>query len=142
MSTFGMLTNFSGMNAYLATGLSYLIGILVVGIGLLFFSLLTRYNDLGEIQRGNVAVGLATGGLILSLSNIMRFAILANSTILGIISWGGIGILGLIFSWLLFEKLTPQFCVDDELGNDNRSVGIMVFSVFMAISFIVGASIS
>ena len=142
MSTFGMLTNFSGMNAYLATGISYLIGILVVGAGLLIFSVLTQYHDLDEIKRGNVAVGLATGGLILSLSNVMRFAILSNNTTIGVLTWGGLGILGMIVGWFLFEKLTPQFRVDEELSKDNRSVGIMVFSVFMAISYIVGASIS
>jgi len=142
MSTFGMLTNFSGMNAYLATGISYLIGILVVGAGLLIFSVLTQYHDLDEIKRGNVAVGLATGGLILSLSNVMRFAILSNNTTIGVLTWGGLGILGMIVGWFLFEKLTPQFRVDEELSKDNRSVGIMVFAVFMAISYIVGASIS
>jgi putative membrane protein len=142
MSIVGMVTNFSGMNSYLATGISYLIGILVVGLGLIIFSLLTKYNDLAEIQQGNVAVGLATGGLILSLSNVMRFAILSNNTTIGVFTWGAIGIFGMIIGWLLFEKLTPQFCVDEELANDNRSVGIMVFSVFMAISYIVGASIS
>lgn len=142
MSAFGMLTNFSGMNAYLATGISYLIGILVVGVGLLIFSILTQYHDLDEIKRGNVAVGLATGGLILSLSNVMRFAILSNNTTVGVLTWGGLGILGMIVGWFLFDKLTPQFCVDEELSKDNRSVGIMVFSVFMAISYIVGASIS
>jgi len=142
MSVFGMLTNFSGMNAYLATGTCYLIGILVVGVGLFIFSLLTKYHDLNEIKLGNVAVGLAMGGLILGLSNIMRFAILSNNTIAGVLTWGGIGILGMIVGWLLFDILTPQFCVDDELSRDNRAVGIMVFSVFMAISYIVGASIS
>ena len=142
MSVFGMLTNFSGMNVYLATGTCYLIGILVVGVGLFIFSLLTKYHDLNEIKLGNVAVGLAMGGLILGLSNIMRFAILSNNTIAGVLTWGGIGILGMIVGWLLFDILTPQFCVDDELSRDNRAVGIMVFSVFMAISYIVGASIS
>lgn len=142
MSIIGMVANFSGMNSYLATGISYLIGIIVVGLGLVIFSLLTKYNDLDEIKRGNVAVGLATGGLILSLSNVMRFAILSNNTIIDVFTWGGIGILGMLVGWLLFEVLTPQFCVDEELSKDNRSVGIMVFSVFMAISYMVGASIS
>jgi len=137
-----MLTNFSGMNAYLATGICYLIGILVVGIGLGIFSVLTKYHDLNEIKLGNVAVGLAMGGLILGLSNIMRFAILSNSTIAGVLKWGGIGILGMIAGWFLFDILTPQFCVDEELSKDNRAVGIMVLAVFMAISYIVGASIS
>jgi len=142
MSVFGMLTNFSGMNAYLATGICYLIGILVVGVGLGIFSILTKYHDVNEIKQGNVAVGLAMGGLILGLSNIMRFAILSNSTITGVLKWGGIGILGMIVGWFLFDILTPQFCVDEELSKDNRAVGIMVLGVFMAISYIVGASIS
>ena len=142
MSVFGMLTTFSGMNAYLATGISYLTGVLVVGVGLLIFSFLTKYHDLNEIKLGNVAVGLAMGGLILGLSNIMRFAILSNNTLTGILIWGGVGIVGMIAGWLLFEILTPQFRVDEELSKDNRAVGIMVLAVFIAISYIVGASIS
>ncbi len=142
MSMVGLVSSFSGMNPYLATGISYALGVAVVGVGLLIFSMITQYQDLQEINKGNVSAGLATGGLILSLANVMRFAILSNSHFVGVLIWGGVGILGMIIGWVLFEKLTPQFRIDEELKKDNRAVGIMVFSVFMAISFIVGASIS
>lgn len=142
MSMFGMVSSFSGMNPYLATGVCYLLSLVVVAAGLAIFSLITKYQDLQEIARGNVSVGLATGGLVLSLANIMRFAILSNSQIWGVLIWGGVGIIGMIFGWVVFEKLTPNFKIDEELKKDNRSVGIMVFAVFLAISYIVGASIS
>lgn len=142
MGMVGMVSNFSGMNPYLATGICYLLGLVVVAVGLAIFAMITEYQDLQEIANGNVSVGLATGGLILSLANLMRFAILSNSHIWGVLIWGAVGILCMVFGWILFEKLTPSFRIDEELKKDNRAVGIMVFTVFMAISYIVGASIS
>ncbi|HWP96305.1 MAG TPA: DUF350 domain-containing protein [Syntrophomonadaceae bacterium] len=142
MSVMGMITSFSGMNAYLATGICYLAGLLVVVLGVVVFSLITNYHDFEEIKNGNIAASLATGGLILGLANVLRFAILSNSSLTGLLIWGGIGIVGMIIGWLLFDMATPQFRTDEELKKDNRAVGIMVFSAFMAISYIVGASIS
>ncbi len=142
LSIVGIVTSFSGMNAYAATGVCYLTGLLVIICGALVFSLITGYNDLHEIQKGNVAVSLATGGLVLGLANVLRFAILSNSSFTGVLLWGAIGVAGMLIGWLVFDLVTPQFRTDDELKKDNRAVGAIVFASFLAISFIVGASIS
>ncbi|MEN6389862.1 MAG: DUF350 domain-containing protein [Syntrophomonas sp.] len=142
MNIIGMVTSFSGMNSYLATGVCYLAGLAVVLVGVLIFSVITSYNDLQEIQKGNVAAALASGGLILGLANILRFAILANSSLTGVLIWGGIGIAGMLVGWFLFDIGTPQFKTSDEIKKDNRAVGVIVFAAFLAISYIVGASIS
>lgn len=140
--TIGIVTSFSGMNAYAATGVCYLAGLVVLLMGALVFSLITRYSDLQEIQKGNAAVSLATGGLILGLANILRFAILSNNTFTGVLLWGAIGVVGMLVGWLVFDLVTPQFKTDEELRKDNRAVGVIVFTAFLAISYIVGASIS
>lgn len=142
MTIIGVVTSFSGMNAYAATALCYLAGLLVVGIGMAVFSMITHYNDWHEIQKGNVAVALASGGLILGLANILRFAVLSNSSLTGVLMWGGIGIVGMLVGWFVFDLVTPQFTTSEELKKDNRAVGVLVLAAFLAISFIVGASIS
>lgn len=134
--------DFTVMNDFLATGICYLLGILILGLGMFIFSFVTEYHDFQQIKNGNVAVGLASSGLILGLANIMRFAILSNISALGVVIWGGIGIIGMLLGWFAFDRVIPQFDVDEELIKDNRAVGVMAFSVFMAISYIVGASIT
>lgn len=133
---------FHGMNPYLATAVSFLIAVAALGVGILIFGMITRYQDWEEIKRGNIAVALAIGGLIIGLANIIRFAITSNTTPVEVIIWSGVGIVGLLLGWWLFDLFTPKFKTDDELCADNRAVGVVVFCIFIAISYIVGASIS
>lgn len=133
---------FTGMNAFAATGISFAVSFLALGVGVSIFSLITRYQDWQEIKKGNLAAALATGGLVIGLANVLRFAIMSNNSPLGILMWGGVGMIGMLLGWWLFDLATPQFRTDEEIMADNRAVGAVVFSIFVAVSLIVGASIS
>lgn len=58
------------------------------------------------------------------------------------LGWGLFGFVLLIFAYLLFEFLTPRFKVDDEIAEDNRSVGFISFTISLGLSFVIGASIT
>ncbi|NPV92993.1 MAG: DUF350 domain-containing protein [Firmicutes bacterium] len=134
--------SFSGMNAFAATGLSFVVALVGLCVGVLIFALITSYQDWQEIKKGNLSASLATGGLILGLANIMRAAISTNNTPLDVFKWGGVGIVGLMIGWWLFDLLTPQFRTNDEILADNKAVGLVVFCIFIAVSLIVSACIS
>ena len=115
--------------------------VLCLIMSMVIFELVTKYKNWEEIKKGNVAVALATGGKILGICNIFRYSIERQSTLLEMIGWGLFGFTLLIFAYLLFEFLTPRFKVDEEIANENRSVGFISFTISVGLSFVIGASI-
>jgi len=120
----------------------FLVSLIIILFTIFLFTLVTRYNDWKEIAEGNVAAALALGGKVLGVSNIIRFAVLSNHSVTDTIFWGILGAFLLIIVYLLFEWLTPRLNVNREIASGNVAVGAlsMVFSV--AVSFVIGASIS
>src|SRR5690606_13686785 len=115
--------------------------VLCLVVSMVVFEIVTKYKNWDEIKKGNVAVALATGGKILGICNIFRYSIERHSTLLEMVGWGFFGFVLLIFAYLLFEFLTPRFKVDEEIANDNRSVGFISFTISLGLSFVIGASI-
>lgn len=111
-------------------------------VAMAIFELVTKYKNWEEIQKGNVAVALATGGKIFGVANIFRYSIEQHNSLPEMVGWGLYGFALLIFTYVLFEFLTPKFKVDEEIANDNRSVGFISLVLSVGISFVIGASIS
>ena len=116
--------------------------VLCLIVSMVIFELVTKYKNWEEIKNGNVAVALATGGKILGICNIFRYSIERHSTLLEMIGWGLFGFALLIFAYILFEFLTPRFKIDEEIENENRSVGFISLTISVGLSFVIGASIS
>lgn len=116
--------------------------VLCLVLSMAAFEVVTKYKNWQEIKRGNVAVALATGGKILGVCNIFRYSISQHNSLLEMMMWGLYGFVLLIFAYLLFEFFTPRFNVDEEIANDNRSVGFISFTISLGLSFVIGASIA
>lgn len=116
--------------------------VLCLVVSMVLFEIVTKYKNWEEIKKGNVAVALATGGKILGICNIFRYSIERHTSLLEMIGWGLFGFILLIFAYILFEFLTPRFKVDEEIENDNRSVGFISFTISLGLSFVIGASIT
>jgi len=114
----------------------------VVFLSICIFDLITKYKVWEEIAKGNIAVSFSTGGIVLGVGNIMRFAVASNDTIFATLAWGGIGAFLLLLVYLGFELLTPKLNVSEEIANGNKAVGFIAFIFSLAFSFIIGASIS
>ncbi|HWL25451.1 MAG TPA: DUF350 domain-containing protein [Ureibacillus sp.] len=115
--------------------------ILCLIVSMILFELVTKYKNWEEIKKGNVAVALATGGKILGVCNIFRYSIERHTSLLEMLGWGLYGFVLLICAYLLFEFLTPHIHVDGEIAKDNRSVGLISFTISLGLSFVIGASI-
>ncbi|OCS88389.1 DUF350 domain-containing protein [Caryophanon tenue] len=116
--------------------------VLCLVLSMAAFEVVTKYKNWQEIKSGNVAVALATGGKILGVCNIFRYSISQHNSLLEMLMWGLYGFVLLIFAYLLFEFFTPRFNVDEEIANDNRSVGFISFTISLGLSFVIGASIA
>ncbi|WP_040228998.1 DUF350 domain-containing protein [Bhargavaea cecembensis] len=116
--------------------------VLCLVVAMVLFELVTKYKNWEEIQNGNLAVAMATGGKIFGVANIFRHSIQQHSTLPEMLLWGLFGFFLLIMAYWLFEFLTPKFKIDEEIGNDNRAVGFISFIISVGLSFVIGASIT
>lgn len=105
------------------------------------FELVTAYKNWEEIQKGNLAVAMATGGKILGIANVFQHSISQHNSLLQMIGWGVYGFVMLLISYFIFEFLTPRFKIDQEIENDNRAVGFISFVISVGLSFVVAAGI-
>ena len=129
-------------NVYIQSAANYSVVILCVVVFLAIFELVTKYKNWEEIQKGNIAVAMATGGKIFGIANIFRFSIEQNDSLVTMISWGVFGFVLLLVGYFIFEFLTPKFNIDDEIKNDNRAVGFIAMIISIGLSFVIGAGIS
>lgn len=118
------------------------VAVLCLIVSMVLFELVTRYKNWEQIKKGNVAVALATGGKIFGVANIFRYSIEQHNSLPEMIGWGLFGFSLLVFAYLLFEFMTPNFNVDKEIESDNRSVGFISLTISVGLSFVIGASIS
>ncbi|HEX7056532.1 MAG TPA: DUF350 domain-containing protein [Bacilli bacterium] len=126
---------------FLETIAFFSVTILTLIVFLSVFEFVTTYNNWEEIKRGNVAVALATGGKIFGICNIFRFAIAHNDSVYHALVWGIFGFILLLVAYFLFEFLTPAFKIDQEIKGDNRAVGFISFTISVALSYVIGASV-
>lgn len=129
-------------NVYIQSAANYSVVILCVIVFLAIFELVTKYKNWEEIQKGNVAVAMATGGKIFGIANIFRYSIEQNDSLVTMISWGVYGFVLLLAGYFIFEFLTPKFNIDQEIKNDNRAVGFIAMILSIGLSFVIGAGIS
>lgn len=116
--------------------------VLCLVVAMVIFEMVTKYKNWEEIKNGNLSVAMATGGKIFGVTNIFRYSIEQHNSMVEMIGWGMFGFGLLIFAYILFEFLTPKFKVDEEIENDNRSVGFISLVISVGLSYVIGASIS
>jgi len=120
---------------------NFSVAVLCIVVFLAVFELVTKYRNWDEIQKGNVAVAMATGGKIFGIANIFRYAIGHHESLLSMIGWGVYGFILLLLAYFIYEFLTPKFNIDEEIANDNRAVGFISMVISVGLSFVIGESI-
>ncbi|MEN2467628.1 DUF350 domain-containing protein [Ornithinibacillus sp. JPR2-1] len=120
---------------------SFSVVILCTVVFLAVFELVTKYKNWEEIRKGNIAVAMATGGKIFGITNIFRYSIEHNDTLLTSIAWGSAGFFLLLIAYFIFEFLTPTISIDEEIGKGNKAVGLISMIISIGLSYVIGASI-
>ena len=128
-------------NEYVQTAAYYSVVVLCIIIFLTIFELVTRYKNWDEIQKGNIAVAMATGGKIFGIANIFRFSINQHDSLLQMMASGLFGFILLLLGYFIYEFMTPKFKIDEEIQKDNRAVGFISLVISIGLSFVIGAGI-
>lgn len=128
-------------NIIVETVAKYSVTVLCTVVFLAIFELVTSYKNWEEIQKGNLAVAMATGGKLFGIMNIFRYSIEHNDTLLQNIGWSSVGFMLLLAGYLIFEFLTPTMKVDKEIGSGNKAVGLISMIISIGLSYVIGANI-
>jgi putative membrane protein len=119
----------------------YSVVVLCIIVFLTIFELVTKYKNWEEIQSGNMAVAMATGGKIFGIANIFRFSINQHDSLLEMMGSGLFGFILLLLGYFIYEFMTPKFRIDEEIQKDNRAVGFISLVISVGLSFVIGAGI-
>ncbi|MFM9328814.1 DUF350 domain-containing protein [Paenibacillus mesotrionivorans] len=110
-------------------------------IGMLVFNWMTPFNDMEELRKGNVAVGLAMGGKFLGTAIILGVSAFTNSTIWHMALWFAVGYVCLLAAYWVLELVTPKLTLHEQLQKGNVAVGILLASVYVGMGFSVSSLI-
>ncbi|TXC90156.1 DUF350 domain-containing protein [Metabacillus litoralis] len=128
-------------NDLVQTAAYYSVVVLCIIVFLTIFELVTKYKNWDEIQKGNMAVAMATGGKIFGIANIFRFSINQHDSVLEMMGSGLFGFILLLLGYFIYEFMTPKFKIDEEIRKDNRAVGFISLVISIGLSYVIGASL-
>ncbi|MBZ5753354.1 DUF350 domain-containing protein [Metabacillus rhizolycopersici] len=134
-------TEILDMYELLATLTYWIIMLVLAGLCMFIFEMITPYNDREELLKGNVAVGTQFAGKLIGIGIITEASIAHNLSIWGAAIWMLIGFILMLISYFLFELITP-FKVEQEIKNNNIAVAIVAASLSIFIGFAVSGSIT
>ncbi len=130
------MENFGADILSVLIGVGILLGILLVGW--FVFNVLTKYNDLEEIGKGNEAAGMYMGSKLLGLSIIVAMVSYSSDKWLDMVVWSAVGIGLLALIYLLFDFLLPKINVCKEIENGNKAIAQLLRAVIIGVSIVIG----
>ena len=78
----------------------------------------------------------------LGIMNIFRFSIKHNEFVCYDDWLGCFWICFIVSGYFIFEFLTPNFKIDEEIEKDNRAVGFISMAILIGLSYVIGAGIT
>ncbi|MEJ5300666.1 MAG: DUF350 domain-containing protein [Thermodesulforhabdaceae bacterium] len=141
----------AGEGTILSAVVFWLLGQIALIVATWFYNRILPFDVHEQVEKDNVAAGVAFAGVLVATGNIVRFAIQGN-----FVSWErdllffvvvmGIGAVLLPLSRLLVEKimLSGRRLMDEIVRQDVPNIGAATIeaSIYVAISFLIGWSLS
>jgi putative membrane protein len=123
---------------------SYLgLAVLLLVVGTVLFEITTtKVKEFKLISQKNQAAALSLGGKIVGLAIVLGAAAEYSISLVDMAIWGVIGIISQIIVFILAELLTIRFSISKAIEEDNRAVGIMLFTLSLSIGWIVAKCLS
>ncbi len=127
------------------------LGIILMILGNYLIDLVVPCHFPTEIKKGNMAVGWLSAGSFIGIGIILRTAIMSpvaeivHETLLsGIINSALYFIIGIAFfvlGYLVVSVMNKRYNLNEEIGKGNQAAGVMVFGIFVGLSFVISGVI-
>ncbi|WP_141433506.1 DUF350 domain-containing protein [Bacillus sp. 03113] len=131
------------MNLYVNFA-SYLgVALLLMIAGLLLFIISTpKLREFRLIAEKNATAALSLGGKMVALAIVLGAAAEYSVSLIDMAIWGAIGIFSQIIVFIVAELVTIRFSIRKAIEEDNKAVGIILFSLSLSIGWIVAKCLS
>lgn len=124
-----------------------------------------RFDEETQLKRGNAAVGVVLGGILVGEVIVVRQAIYPVMAVLQIFVMGGnrsfpaflelaglsvgyvllagiLAVLCILFSLWLFDKMTPGIDEYEEIKSGNIAVAVFMAMLIVAVSILIGSGVA
>ena len=130
-------------NLYVSFAAYLGLGLLLLSAGVGLFVLATpKIKEFELIGKRNITAALSLGGKMLGLAIVLGAAAEYSISLLDMAIWGSIGIFTQIIVFFVAEVVTVKYSLQKAIEEDNRSVGVILFSLSLAVGWIVAKSLS
>lgn len=119
-----------------------LVSLLMLGAGLILFTVTTKVKEFHLIGEGNKTAAMVLGGKMLGLSFVLGAAISNSVSILDMVFWGLIGMVAQILIYPLAELLTLRFEIQRAIEEDNQAVGLLLLFISLSIGWIIANNLT
>lgn len=121
--------------------ISFIVIVLLQMIGMYILSKITPFDDVAELNKGNVAGSLVFGGQFLATAIVLGVSAYTNSSIWHMALWFGVGYVCLVLAYWRFDWVTPGIKLSDQLRDGNKAVGLLLACVYIGVAFAVSSLI-
>ena len=101
-----------------------------------------KIKEFELIGKRNITAALSLGGKMLGLAIVLGAAAEYSLSLLDMAIWGSIGIFTQIIVFFVAEVVTVRYNLQKAIEEDNRSVGVILFSLSLSVGWIVAKSLS
>lgn len=131
------------MNLYLNFAAYVGVAVLLMAVGIFLFIISTpKLKEFSLIGEKNATAAMSLGGKVIGLALVLGAAAEYSVSLIDMAIWGVLGILSQIIVFILAEVITIRYSIQQAIEEDNRAVGIMLFSLSIAIGWIVAKCLS
>lgn len=118
-------------------------GLILILIGIVAFSLTTKFSEWQLIKEGNLAVAFKLWGKVIGLG-ITLYTVWSSSVhLLDAFIWGLVGIAAQVIVYLIIEYvLTPKTNLAKKVEEGNTAVGFSLFAVGITVGLIIAGSLT
>jgi putative membrane protein len=120
---------------------SFIVIVVLQLLGMFIFSLMTPFDDMEQLKKGNAAVALAFGGKFLATAIILGTSAYSNSSIWHVALWFAVGYVMLILTYWIFEWVSPKLKLSEQLLKGNVAIGALLAFVYVGMGFSISSLI-
>jgi putative membrane protein len=120
---------------------SFIVIVVLQLLGMIFFNLMTPFDDMEQLRKGNAAVALAMGGQFLATAIILGTSAYSKCSIWFVALWFAVGYVMLFLTYWIFELVTIKLHVSEMLLKGNVAVGALLAFVYVGMGFTISSLI-
>ncbi len=109
------------------------VALLLLGLGVLCYTVLTPFHERDQIRRGNVAAGIAAAGAVLALAIPLAATLATSAAVIDIIVWGLIALILQLLAFAAANLLFPHLRAMLEGGNVAAALSLVGIQLAVAL---------